>query len=71
MTDEIHVKMVNGKIVCMANGEEITVSTIAMLLRTKPGGPFDPICVECSHQIIASASIVLAPVEVVLEYLPE
>lgn len=71
MTDEIHVRMVDGTIRCAACGDAMTVRTIRMLLRQRPGGPFDPICADCADAMIGAAAVAMAPVEFVLEYLPE
>jgi hypothetical protein len=71
MTEEIHVRMTDGKLMCFPCGEEIALRRVAMLLRHRPGGPFDPVCLDCAGQIIASAALVMAPLEVVLLEAPE
>ena len=68
MIDEIHVKMTNGKLRCFACDTPMTVRNVCMLLRHAPGGPFDPICLDCAHEIIRGAAVAIDTGFIILDY---
>lgn len=49
-----------GPFSCSICLKDLAVRDICILLRKRPGGAFDPICVDCSHRIVEVAAITLA-----------
>lgn len=50
----------HGPFSCDICLKDLAVRDICVLLRKKPGGPFDPICIDCSRRIVEVAAITLA-----------
>jgi hypothetical protein len=44
------------RLLCATCDSELSDHSIALLLRRRKGGPFDPLCVWCTHRIVQSAS---------------
>lgn len=49
-----------GSFSCQCCLKDLADRDICILLRKRPGGPFEPICVDCSHRIVEAAAITLA-----------
>lgn len=58
LNDEVKVYLAEDKrLRCITCESEIQPDSIALLLRHKRGGVFDPLCVECTFEIIRKAGI--------------